>query len=57
MGGRRIRKNCPFCQHPERDSIELDIRAGKLDTNDVDRDQGWANGLAHRPSLYSPRKV
>ena len=43
MSGRRIRKNCPFCQHPERDSIELDIRAGKLDTNDVDRDQGWAN--------------
>ena len=48
MSGRRIRKNCPFCQHPERDSIELDVRAGTLDVNDMDRDQGWANGTAHR---------
>ena len=48
MSGRRIRKNCPFCQHPERDSLELDVRAGCLDTNDIDRDQGWANGVAHR---------
>jgi len=48
MSGRRTRKNCPFCQHTERDSLELDVRAGKLDLNGIDREQGWANGLSHR---------
>ena len=48
MAGRRTRKNCPFCNHPDRDNLEQQIRTGILATDDLDRDQGWASGTAHR---------
>jgi len=48
MGGRQNRKNCHFCQHPERDLIEEAINNGSYSTQDVDREQGWAEGTSHR---------
>jgi len=48
MAGRRDRKNCLFCQHPNRDDLEHQIRIGILETKDLDRDQGWAEGASHR---------
>ena len=48
MAGRRTRKNCPFCNHPERDSIEQQVRTGIIEPADFDRDQGWASGTTHR---------
>jgi hypothetical protein len=48
MAGRRTRKNCPFCNHPERDSVEQQVRTGIIDPADFDRDQGWASGTTHR---------
>lgn len=47
MSGRRTRKTCPFCQHPERDDFEANFRAGIIDLNTLDRDQGWPNGTSH----------
>lgn len=48
MPSRRTRKNCPFCQHPDRDTLEQQIRTGILASEDVDRDQAWASGSSHR---------
>ena len=48
MGGRRTRNNFDFCNDPERDHLELQIRAGTLVSSDLDKDQGWASGSAHR---------
>ena len=48
MAGRRTRKNCPFCNHPDRDSLEQQIRTGILKPEDLDRSEGWASGSAHR---------
>tara|TARA_R100000152_G_C6766521_1_gene191537 strand:- start:797 stop:1507 length:711 start_codon:yes stop_codon:yes gene_type:complete len=48
MSGRRTRKTCPFCQHPDRDELELNFRAGIIDPNILDRDQGWPNGTSHQ---------
>ena len=48
MSGRRTRNNCPFCQHPERDDLEQKIRTSVLDVNDLDKEQGWPSGAAHR---------
>ena len=47
MSGRRTRKTCPFCQHPERDDFEANFRAGIIDLDVLDRDQGWPNGTSH----------
>ena len=48
MAGRHDRKNCAFCQHPNRDDFEHKIRIGTLSVSDLDRDQSWAEGTAHR---------
>tara|TARA_R110002096_G_scaffold73787_4_gene174924 strand:- start:1054 stop:1761 length:708 start_codon:yes stop_codon:yes gene_type:complete len=48
MSGRRTRNNCDFCNHPERDYLELQIRAGTLVSNNLDKEQGWAEGSTHR---------
>ncbi len=48
MPGRRTRKNCPFCNHPDRDSLEQQIRTGVLSPEDLDKREGWAEGSAHR---------
>ena len=48
MSGRRIRSNCPFCQHPERDHLEKQIRTGIAKNDIMDRDQGWPSGTSHR---------
>ena len=40
--------NCPFCNHPDRDSLEQQIRTGILKPEDLDRSEGWASGSAHR---------
>ncbi len=48
MAGRRTRKNCRFCNHPERDELERQIRTGVIEIDDLDKDQGWASGTAHR---------
>ncbi len=48
MAGRQTRKNCPFCQHPERDMIEQKILEGSLDVKDCDLEYGWAEGTTHR---------
>jgi hypothetical protein len=48
MVGRRTRRNCPFCQHPSRDAFERNIRLGLIEAADIDREQEWAEGTAHR---------
>ena len=48
MAGRKTRNNCPFCQHPERDVLERQVRTGLVDNEDLDKDQGWASGTVHR---------
>jgi len=48
MSGRRTRNNCPFCQHPERDVLEQQIRTSILTIDNLDKDQGWPSGLSHR---------
>jgi len=48
MTGRQTRRNCPFCQHPRRDEYEQNVRIGLLEVGDLDRDQSWAEGTAHR---------
>ena len=48
MSGRRVRNNCPFCQHPERDLLEQQIRTSVLEVGGLDRDQGWPSGASHR---------
>jgi hemerythrin len=48
MVGRKTRKTCSFCQHPERDSIEQKILEGALDVQDCDLDNQWAEGTTHR---------
>ena len=48
MAARRTRKNCPFCNHPDRDEFEGQITKGVLDGDALDKDQGWASGTVHR---------
>lgn len=48
MTGRQTRRNCPFCQHPRRDEYEQNIRMGLLEVEELDREQSWAEGTAHR---------
>jgi len=48
MPGRKTRKNCPFCNHPERDALEHQIRTGIVNPNDLDKHEGWASGSSHR---------
>lgn len=48
MAGRQTRKNCPFCQHPERDLVEKQILDGSLDVQDCDYQHQWAEGTTHR---------
>jgi len=48
MAGRQTRKNCPFCQHPERDIIEQEILTGMLDVQDCDKRYQWPEGTSHR---------
>ncbi len=48
MAGRQTRKNCPFCNHPERDLIETKILQGSLDVQDCDFENQWAEGTTHR---------
>lgn len=48
MAGRKTRANCHFCQHPNRDDFEHQIRIGALDVKALDKDQGWPEGAAHR---------
>lgn len=48
MVGRRTRRNCPFCQHPSRDSYEQNVRVGLLEEADLDSQQTWAEGTTHR---------
>ena len=48
MVGRRTRRNCAFCQHPQRDAFERNIRLGLLEEAELDADQSWAEGTAHR---------
>jgi len=48
MAGRRTRKNCPFCQHPDRDAMEQQIRTGILNVDDLDKNHSWASGTGHR---------
>jgi hemerythrin len=48
MAGRQTRKNCPFCQHPDRDSFEEMIRKGIHDVEEIDRLNQWADGTSHR---------
>lgn len=48
MPGRKTRKNCPFCNHPERDEFEHQIRTGITTPEAIDREQGWASGTSHR---------
>ena len=48
MTGRRTRANCSFCQHPQRDQYEQTIRIGTLEVNELDMNQDWPEGTAHR---------
>lgn len=48
MVGRRTRRNCAFCQHPQRDAFERNIRLGLISEAELDADQSWAEGTAHR---------
>ncbi len=48
MAGRQTRNNCPFCQHPDRDEIEVQIRTGIHNVKDIDRIHQWAEGTSHR---------
>ncbi len=48
MAGRKQRKNCFFCQHPQRDMLEHEIRIGTLSPAELDKEQGWPEGTSHR---------
>tara|TARA_R100000329_G_scaffold133250_1_gene112933 strand:- start:382 stop:1092 length:711 start_codon:yes stop_codon:yes gene_type:complete len=48
MVGRQTRRNCPFCQHPSRDAFEQSVQNGLVDVVDLDRQQDWQEGTAHR---------
>ena len=48
MTGRRTRRTCPFCQHPQRDDYEQQIRTGLMESHDLDAEQDWAESTAHR---------
>jgi hypothetical protein len=48
MTGRRVRRNCPFCQSDLRDQWEQQIRIGLLEPAELDRTQNWPEGTAHR---------
>jgi hypothetical protein len=48
MVGRKTRRNCTFCQHPQRDNYERNIRTGLLEESELDADQSWSEGTAHR---------
>ena len=48
MAGRTTRTNCPFCQHEQRDVLERQVRTGLVNTEDLDKDEGWASGTSHR---------
>ena len=48
MGGRQTRKNCSFCAHPQRDYLEENINSGVYSSEDLDKEQGWAEGTTHR---------
>lgn len=48
MAGRQTRKNCSFCQHPDRDELEQMIRKGVHDVQYIDRLNQWAEGTSHR---------
>lgn len=48
MPGRKTRKNCPFCNHPNRDDFEKQIRTGITTPEEIDRNEGWASGTSHR---------
>jgi hypothetical protein len=43
-----VRRNCSFCNHPDREDMEQQIRIGTMDVKSLDRDQGWPEGTAHR---------
>ena len=48
MSGRRERKTCPLCQHPEREMLEQEVRVGSLEPEALDKAQAWSNGTTHR---------
>ena len=41
---RTIRKRCPFCQHPDRDNLEIEILEGRMSVSELDSSEGWKNG-------------
>jgi len=43
-----VRRNCSFCQHESRDRYEEQIRIGLLEVFELDLNQDWAEGTAHR---------
>ena len=43
----RIKTQLCFCQHPQRDAFERNIRLGLVEA-ELDADQSWAEGTAHR---------
>ena len=48
MAGRQTRKNCSFCQRPDRDDLEEQIRMGSLDVKSADLNNQWPEGTTHR---------
>ena len=48
MGGRQTRRNCSFCGHPERELLEENINSGVYASEELDKEQGWAEGTTHR---------
>lgn len=48
MGDRVTRASCKFCQHPDRDSLEEQMRLGLVTAKDLDRELGWREGTADR---------
>jgi hypothetical protein len=48
MTGRRVRRNCPFCQDDRRDQWEQQIRIGLLEPVELDMTHDWPEGTTHR---------
>ena len=45
---RTIRKRCPLCNHPHRDTLEQDILNGVIEPGELDREEDWKAGVTRK---------
>ena len=47
-GQRQTKRSCPFCQHPDRETLEQNIIDGIANPQVMDKDMGWRANTAER---------